>query len=188
MKIEAGKSLSDAIEKIEKNLGIDLDLNLTLVDEKPTLAESPKGTFTILPTPVKPGNDSELGEMATFKIELDPATYLTLESVEKIETFWKKDGENDAFTLEPGRPSCKEITGSAGQKVFECETDFLEEHAGEQTFYAFVHAVFLQANVVDHLKIIPNAGWTNLEQVTLKAQVIGAVDVAGNDVQVTTCR
>ena len=42
--------------------------------------------------------------------------------------------------MAPGRPSCTEIVASAGQTKFECQTDFLEEHAGKQTFYAFVHA------------------------------------------------
>jgi hypothetical protein len=136
-----GKDLASAIEKLGKWLGVDLDMDdLALVDIDKTLAESPKGTFTITPATVEPGNDEALGDMATFTIDLDPVTYLGIQSVEKVEIFWKKDDGNDDFTLEPGRPGCTDISGSSGQTKFECATDLLEAHAGEQTFYAFVHA------------------------------------------------
>ena len=135
-----GTDLTAAIEKLEKLLGTDLDPDLTLVAIADTVAESPKGTFTITPAAVAPGNDAGLGEMATFTVDLDPITYLGIQSVEKVEIFWRKDDGNGGFTLEPGRPGCTDILASPGQTTFTCQTDFLEEHAGEQTFYAFVHA------------------------------------------------
>jgi hypothetical protein len=135
-----GKDLTSALDKLGDLLGTDLDIDLALVDIDETLAESPRGTFTITPASVEPGNDMALGDMATFTIDLDPVTYLGIESVDKVEIFWKKDDGSGGFTLEPGRPGCTDISGGSGQTKFECETDFLEEHEGQQTFYAFVHA------------------------------------------------
>lgn len=135
-----GKDLTSAIDKLGKWLGTDLDLDLTLVDIDTTLAESPGGTFTITPASVEPGDDSALGDMATFTIDLDPVTYLGLDAVESVEILWKKDDGNGDFTLESGRPGCTDIAATSGQVQFTCQTDFLQEHAGPQIFYAFVHA------------------------------------------------
>src|SRR5690606_15117599 len=117
----------------------DLGASFNVVEIDDTLATSPKGTFTITPEQVDPGDSTALGEMATFTVELDPVEYLGRYAVDKVEFFWKH--EDDAgFTLGPGRPSCVEVAGSSGKTTFECETDFLEEHLGNQTFHAFVHA------------------------------------------------
>lgn len=127
------------IEKVIKLLKLKVNaLSFDLVNEP--LAQSPRGTFIITPTSVTPGSDDELGQLATFHIQLDPVTYLGIDSVEKIEILWKKEGGAGDFTLENGRPNCVDITAGSGQTTFECQTDFLPEHEGEQTFYAFVHA------------------------------------------------
>jgi hypothetical protein len=135
-----GKDVDKAIKKLGDLLGTELKPDLTLLNVDEDLAESPKGTFTITPASVAPGDDEALGELATFKVELDPVTYLGLESVDRVEIFWKRDDDDGGFTLEPGRPGCTDISASAGQTLFECQTDFLAEHEGEQTFHAFVHA------------------------------------------------
>lgn len=140
VEIGPGEDLQNAIDKLGEWLGNDLDLDLTLVDVDEPLAESPKGTFTITPASVAPGDGSTLGDMATFTIDLDPVTYLGLDAVESVEILWKKDDGSGDFTLEPGRPGCTDIAATSGQMVFTCQTDFLQEHAGPQTFYAFVHA------------------------------------------------
>jgi hypothetical protein len=140
--IGPGKDLTAAIEKLGDLLGVNLGIvteSLTVDIDKP-IAESPNGTFTITPATVQPGNDEQLGEMVTFTVELDPVTYMGIGSVERVEIFWKKDDGAGGFTLEPGRPGCTDIVASPGQTTFECQTDFLEEHTGKQTFYAFVHA------------------------------------------------
>lgn len=155
-KIDQGSDLESAITKLGQLLGTDLSLDLAVVDIDETLAESPKGTLTITPANVEPGDDENLGDMATFKIELDPVTYLGLESVDMVEVFWRKEDDEGEVTLENGRPSCHQITGSSGQTVFECQTDFLEEHRGTQTFHAFVHARLFGVPVPVPLEIAEN--------------------------------
>jgi probable HAF family extracellular repeat protein len=93
---------------------------------------SPSGTFAITPSMVRPGNDKEVGEMAEFKTTMDKSTFLGAQAIERVEYFWLKDGQ-----LEPGRPLCSGHEAVFGQTAFTCETDFLEDHEGEQTFYAF---------------------------------------------------
>ena len=138
--VKADLELKQGFSWFEKKLGVTIQiLDVPLWEYETVLAETPRGTLKIEPTSVLPGNDEELGEMATFIIELDPVTYLGLDAVEKVEIRWKKVNEQGEFTLENGRPSCHEISAGSGQKKFECETDFLEEHEGEQTFYAFAH-------------------------------------------------
>jgi hypothetical protein len=103
------------------------------------IARSPAGTLTIEPSSVEPGNDQTLGETATFTVTLDPVTYLGFEAVDTVEIRWLRPDGSGGVTLEPGRPGCTRITPIAsGQKTFTCETDFLEEHVGVQTFFAFV--------------------------------------------------
>lgn len=168
--IGPGKDLKSAIEKLGDLLGTDLDIALALVDIDKTLAESPKGAFTITPASVDPGNDEALGDMATFTIDLDPVTYLGIESVEKVEIFWKKDDGNGGFSLDPGRPGCTDISGSSGQTKFECQADFLEEHEGKQTFYAFVHAKMFGIPIPIPLEV-DDDGVANL--------AVGGVEVGG---------
>lgn len=118
-------------------------LNLVIPDLKfapslPALAQSPAGTFTISPTSVAAGNEQALGEEATFTITLDPVTYLGIYAVDQVEIHWLRPDGNGGLLLEPGRPGCTSIAATAGQTTFTCDTDFLEEHEGEQTFVAFV--------------------------------------------------
>jgi hypothetical protein len=58
-----------------------------------------------------------------------------VEAVDGIEIMWMKDGQ-----LQPGRPGCTTIAAVPGQTTFTCETDFLTEHSGVQTFHAFMKA------------------------------------------------
>ena len=152
-----GKDLTAAVERLEELLGTELSVDLTLVAVADTLARSPRGTFTITPPAVEPGNDQALGEMATFTIELDPVTYLGIQSVEKIEFYWKKDDGSGGFTLGSGRPGCTTLSATAGQTKFECQADFLEEHEGTQEFYAFVHAKLFGIAVPIPFEIAENA-------------------------------
>lgn len=155
-KIDQGSDLESAISKLGQLLGTDLSLDLAVVDIDETLAESPKGTLSITPANVEPGDDENLGDLATFKVELDPVTYVGLESVDMVEVVWRKEDDQGEVTLENGRPSCHQITGSSGQTVFECQTDFLEEHRGTQTFHAFVHARLFGVPVPVPLEIAKN--------------------------------
>lgn len=139
-KIGAGKDLQNAIVKLGKLLGTDLSASLTLLEVDDTLATSPRGSFTISPARVLPGDSTALGDLATFTVELDPVTYLGVHAVDRVEFFWKHENEDSTFTLGPGRPSCVDVDATSGQTTFECETDFLVNHIGEQTFHAFVHA------------------------------------------------
>jgi hypothetical protein len=139
--IKADLELKSAFDALGQKLGYVMQI----VEEpfwstSSDLANSPRGTFTISPAAVKPGDDEELGDLATFTVELDPITYLGLESVEMVEFLWWKEDDEGSFSLENGRPACTTIAATQGQTKFECKTDFLEEHVGEQTFYAFVHA------------------------------------------------
>jgi hypothetical protein len=138
--VKADAELTVGFNWLQKKLGLVAQvIEAPLLTFEEVLAETPRGTLKIEPASVMPGNDEFLGEMATFIFELDPVTYLGLDAVEKVEVRWKKEAEGGQFTLENGRPSCHEIAAAPGQKKFECQTDFLEEHEGEQTFYAFAH-------------------------------------------------
>ncbi len=109
---------------------------LTYSPMLPVLAQSPHGTFTITPANVAPGDGTALGDMATFTVDLSDVTYLGAYAVEGIEIRWLKT-DGTTTTLEPGRPGCTDLEAAQGQVSFSCQTDFLEEHAGKQTFYAF---------------------------------------------------
>jgi hypothetical protein len=134
-----GNDLEDAMDKLGDLLGVDLSVSADLLDLETPLARSPRGSFTITPAQVSPGNENELGEKATFTVTLDPVTYFGAYAVDQVEILWKKAGGSGGTVLAPGRPGCTGIQAGAGQTVFTCETDFLEEHLGEQTFYAVVH-------------------------------------------------
>lgn len=150
---------SSAELKFNGELKADLELKLGFEDfgkklgyvfqilEEPLLAfetvisRSPRGSFEITPASVKAGNDDELGELATFTFTLDPVTYLGAYSVDGVEIRWLRPGTDGGFVLENGRPPCTDLQPTAsGQSVFSCEVDFLEEHAGVQTFVGLVHA------------------------------------------------
>lgn len=118
-------------------LGITL-AELIFSPELPILAQSPRGTFQITPERVAAGDGSSLGERATFSIALDPVSYLGAYAVDKVEIRWLRSS-GAGTTLQPGRPGCTDLSAAAGQVTFSCQTDFLEEDTGPQTFYAFVH-------------------------------------------------
>jgi hypothetical protein len=100
-------------------------------------AHSPRGTFTISPASVTPGDGTQLGEQATFTVALTEVAYLGAYAVEGIEIRWQKT-DGTTVILEPGRPGCTDIEAAQDQVSFSCQADFLEEHEGPQTFYAFV--------------------------------------------------
>ncbi|MBA4157553.1 MAG: hypothetical protein H0X65_08765 [Gemmatimonadetes bacterium] len=154
----AGGDLEKTIKKLGRLLGLDLKLNLTFLDIDEALAESPKGTFTIEPSRVAPGDGTTLGEMATFRVHLDPITYLGLPSVDRVRFYWRKDDGNSGFTLANGRPACTSVAAAVGQTVFECQTDFLEEHRGAQTFYALADARLFGVPLPVSLEIATDAG------------------------------
>ena len=166
----AGKGINDAIEKLSELFDMDISLNLNVVDDTLPLASSPRGTFTITPDAVAPGDSTQLGDLATFRVTLDPVTYLGIHSVDRIEFFWKKTNEDSTFTLEPGRPACTEIKASPGQTTFECKTDFPNSVVGKQEFYAFVHARLFGLTLPVPLEISNNA----LATVTVKPQECNA--------------
>lgn len=128
---------SSKIQAVAGLLGITL-AELAFAPELPVISQSPRGTFTITPATVTPGDTTVVGDSAVFTITLDPVTYLGAYAVERVEIFWRQ-ADGTTVTLEPGRPGCTDITATSGQTVFTCRTDFLTEHIGEQTFYAFVH-------------------------------------------------
>lgn len=140
--VAPGKDVQNAIQSLGSLLGVPMSGNVTLYTRDDTLARSPRGTFTISPEEVTPADSTEAGDTATFTVELDPVRYLGVESVDRVEFLWREEEDEDgSFALGPARPSCTEVSSDGeGQTSFECETDFLEEHEGEQTFHAFVHA------------------------------------------------
>lgn len=111
----------------------------TFAPELPTLAQSPRGTFTIEPATVEAGDDTELGDLATFNVTLSDVNYLGAYAVENVEIRWLRTEEGET-SLGPGRPGCTDLEAAQGQVTFTCQTDFLSEHMGEQAFYAFVNA------------------------------------------------
>jgi hypothetical protein len=139
---------------------------------------------------VLPGDSTALGELATFTVELDTVNYFGSYAVDEVEIFWKQEDDNGGFTLEPARPACAAIATSAGQKKFECQTDFLEEHLGEQTFYAFVHPKLfgvplpLPLEIATDAKALVDVGDCTLDHpLSLSSQA--AVDAAAGRCDVT---
>ncbi len=148
--LEPGEDLQKGFDALGELLGVEIDATLELADDLDPLAESPKGTLTIEPAAVTAGDTTDV---ATFTVELDPVTYVGLESVDSVQIFWKKEDDAGGFTLEPGLPECNVLPADAGQKTFECETSFLEEHIGKQTFAAFVYAKLFDVPIPIPLEI-----------------------------------
>lgn len=116
-----------------------LDLKIETV-----LANSPKGDFVITPSKVKAGNDVDVGDLATFKVDLDNTSYLGLYQVDRVEFYGvQADG---GLTL--GAPNCTAVNAQTGQTSFSCQAEFREEHVGEQTYYAFLASTFLPSTVL----------------------------------------
>jgi hypothetical protein len=116
------------------------------------LARSPTGTFTITPDTVLAGNALEVGGSAAFTVTLDPVSYLGAYVVEGVDIVWLKDGE-----LVNGRPGCFSMTAVVNQTTFTCHADFLDEHQGDQTFYAFVRTSLFGVSLPIALEIAKDA-------------------------------
>jgi hypothetical protein len=112
-----------------------LQLPPLVLESQTPLARSPTGQFAITPGNIAVGSGGLPSDFVTFSVQLDSSTYLGLEAVDAIEFRWMKDGQ-----LQPGRPGCTTIPAVPGQTTFTCETNFLAEHAGVQTFHAFMRA------------------------------------------------
>lgn len=128
---------SSKLQAVAGLLGITL-AELTFSPELPTISQSPRGTFSITPTSVVPGDETALGDAAQFRVTLDPVSYFGAYAVERVEIRWLRS-DGTTVTLEPGRPGCTDLPATSGQVSFTCQTDFREEDVGEQTFFAFVH-------------------------------------------------
>lgn len=143
-------------------LGNVLSINLSELHFTPTLPElarSPRGTLTIAPASVAPGSETALGERATFSVALTDVNYLGAYAVEGVEIRWRKQNGAEV-SLEPGRPGCTDLEAAQDQVTFACETDFLEEHAGEQAFHAFLRTRIWGVPVPVALEVAPNGAAT----------------------------
>jgi hypothetical protein len=153
---------------IEIKTGLSLSLlnsllTVTLVDfsykpDLPPIASSPTGTFTITPATVVAGDETTLGDSATFTVKLDNVNYLLAYSVEGVELRWYRKDANGNLALQPGRPGCTSLVPtSTGQSEFTCKTDFVVADTGSQTFYAFVKAKIAGASILLPLEIAKEA-------------------------------
>ncbi|HEU4829454.1 MAG TPA: Ig-like domain-containing protein [Gemmatimonadales bacterium] len=116
-----------------------LQVTLTLFTYAPELdpiSRSARGSFTITPASVAAGDGSQLGDMATFTVTLTDATYLGAYAIEAVQIRWRRM-VGETVVLESGRPGCSDLEAAQDQLTFTCQTDFLAEHAGAQTFHAF---------------------------------------------------
>lgn len=120
------------------------------------LAQMPTGTLTITPNVVTAGDETGLGDMATFRVDLTSTTFLGVQAVDGIEIFWLRDGSNP----EPGRPPCTTLSAASGQTTFTCEADFLTDHKGDQTFVAFAHVRLLGVPLAVPLEIAADSSAT----------------------------
>ncbi len=111
----------------------------TWAPEFTPIARSPHGTFAITPASVVAGDGTQLGERATFTVTLTDPTFLGAYAIETVQIRWRRT-IGGTVVLESGRPGCTDLAAAQDQLTFTCETDFLEEHAGAQTFHAFVKA------------------------------------------------
>ena len=114
------------------------------------LAQSPQGTLVITdpnggssatpgnPATVQAGTEDEQGELATFEVNLNPATYLGLYAVEEVHILELVDDGAGGQTLESVSSLCTDLNPDPGQTTFTCQTDFLE--AGTRQFHLFVRA------------------------------------------------
>lgn len=121
------------------------------------LAQSPKGSLSITPGTVAPGNAGGLGDQATFTVDLNPSTYLGVYNVEEVAIYWQKPDGQGGTSLELSRPGCNTFIPNNEQTQFSCQTDFLEEHTGTRQFYAFVKASAFGATVPFWLEIKPDS-------------------------------
>lgn len=168
-----GEHLQAALDRLGGLLGVEIDATVDLAENLDPLAESPKGTLTIEPSTITAGDTTDI---ATFKLELDPVTYVGLQSIDSVQIFWKKQDDEGNFTLEPGMPDCNVLPASSGQKTFECETSFLEEHIGSQAFAAFAYTRLFDVPIPVPLEFAMD---TVQVQPNVECGVPGEWDVAG---------
>jgi hypothetical protein len=125
---------------------------LSFAPELPAISQSPRGSFVITPAAVVAGDQSGLGEPATFTVTLDPVNYFGAYAVESIDILHR----TASGALEPGRPGCTRVEAASGQTVFSCQTDFLGTDVGPQTFHAFVNARIFGVPVPASLEVAPD--------------------------------
>jgi hypothetical protein len=130
--------------------------SLSYAPELSTISQSPRGTFAITPATVAAGDGSQLGELATFTVTLTEATYLGAYAVEAVQIRWRRS-VGGTVILESGRPGCTDLEAAHDQVVFTCQTDFLQEHLGEQVFQAFVRTRIFGVPVPVSLEIANDA-------------------------------
>lgn len=128
------------VEELGKRMGWVLQIfEDPLFADSVFIAHSPRGGFSVTPSVATAGNDQQLGDLVTFRFDLDPITYLGSYSVDRVEILWMKPS-GTTMTLENGRPPCTTLAPtSSGQAQFTCQVDFLEAHIGTQTFVGFVY-------------------------------------------------
>jgi hypothetical protein len=146
---------------------------LSFAPELPAISRSPRGSFVITPGAVVAGDQSGLGEPATFTVTLDPVDYLGAYAVESVDILHR----TASGALEPGRPGCTRVEAASGQTVFSCRTDFLGTDVGPQTFHAFVNARIFGVPVPASLEVAPDGKAT--VEVTTRAPTAPTVDVRG---------
>ena len=129
---------------------------LAFAPELPTLARSARGTFSIAPAAVAPGDGTQLGEMATFTVDLTDVTYLGAYAIEAVQIRWRRT-VGETIVLESGRPGCTDLAAAQDQMTFTCQTDFLGEHEGSQAFHAFVRTRIFGVPVPVSLEIAADA-------------------------------
>lgn len=114
---------------------------LTYSETGTPFAESPTGSFQIVPSRVVGSTTSAPGDTATFIVDLSRTTYLTQYAVESVKLFHKPSA-NAALVPAPG-PCASIAPTTAAQSLFTCKTELPISMAGEQTFYAFVKPILL---------------------------------------------
>ncbi len=112
-------------------------LQLTIVDIE--LGRSPQGSLQVAPALVRAGTDENPGDPATFTVTLDRSTHLGTDAVSALELWWVRADDDGGTELVPARGDCERFD-APGPTTFSCETDFLEQHVGEQILVAFVDA------------------------------------------------
>jgi hypothetical protein len=151
---KAGASLTPIANLLRISLA-----TLSYSPQLATLAQSPSGTFTITPASVAAGDETQVGELATFTVTVPVATYLGAYAIEGVEIRWRRS-IGETVVLEPGRPGCTDIAAAQDQLAFTCETDFLTEHAGPQTFFAFLKTRIFGVPIPVPLEVSPHGGST----------------------------
>lgn len=132
------EDLQQAIDSLLGMAGIGLP-PLKYESSGSPLAESPAGSFQIIPTRVMAASATQPGDTATFVVDLSRTNYLTQYAVESVKLF-RKPSATEALVPAPG--ACASMAPStASQSIFTCKTDLPRSMAGEQTFYAFVKPI-----------------------------------------------